>query len=224
MSFFSLEQVDHVTLLKLHHGEENRLHPQMIQALLKTLSALAEDETTHAVVFTSASEKYWCTGLDLSGLAQQGEVDVSTVMDAVFALLKQTLRFPKPLIAALNGHCFGLGAIWSLAFDFRLMRQDRGWFCIPAIDLGIALPPQLVGFLRTALPADLLHRLLWTGKRLGGEETLQLGITHSIHTKDQLLEAALEAAQQLGKKDLLTYNSLKQDLRAPALQALETTH
>lgn len=66
--------------------------------------------------------------------------DVTLIEKGLQQVLKRLVSFPVPTIAAINGHAFGAGAIFAIAHDYRVMREDKGWFCVPAVNIGIVLP------------------------------------------------------------------------------------
>ena len=94
------------------------------------------DPDVRAVVTTGAGRHY-SNGFDLEFLGSlEGPALGAFLLDSR-ALLARVLAFPLPIAAALNGHAFGIGAMLALAHDRRVMRSDRGWFCLPEIDLGM---------------------------------------------------------------------------------------
>ena len=85
---------------------------------------------------TVGTGKHYSNGFDLDFLGALPRGDLEAFMDRVLRLLTRLLTFPVPTVAAVNGHAFGIGAMLALAHDRRVMRADRGWFCLPEIDLG----------------------------------------------------------------------------------------
>ena len=119
-------------------------------------------------------------------------------MDDVF---KTLLLFPMPVIAAINGHAFGNGAILACACDFRFMRGDRGFFCFPEVDLSIPFLPGMIAFVKKAMPYYRFNEMKLTGRRVSGAE---LAIDHVIEkaSTDQqsLLSDAMAFAATFDKK------------------------
>ena len=85
---------------------------------------------------TAASGKFYSNGLDLEWLGAHSEQSEAYVV-SVHELFARLLTLPLITVAALQGHTFAAGAMWSLAHDFRVMRADRGFWCLPEADIGI---------------------------------------------------------------------------------------
>ena len=75
-------------------------------------------------------------------------------------IFKRLLEFPVPVVAAINGHAFGNGAILTCACDFRFMRKDKGFFCFPEVDVSIPFLPGMIGFVRKAIPESVPKRFV----------------------------------------------------------------
>ena len=125
-------------------------------------------------------------------------------------------------MAAIGGHAFAAGAMLALAHDARVMRQDRGYFCLPEIDLatGQPLTPGMVALIAARLPAQTFHEAIATGRRYGGEEAAALGIVDRAHPREVLMDAALSLASAQAGRDAATRSALKRGLYGPALAAL----
>jgi hypothetical protein len=78
----------------------------------------------------------------------------------------------------------------ALSCDYRIMREDRGWFCISEVDVGVPVPPAMMGILRAKLPANTARDALLTGKRYTAEEAIAAGIADGKAPADQLLAQA----------------------------------
>ena len=60
-------------------------------------------------------------------------------------------EFPCITIAAINGHAFAAGAMVALAHDFRVMRNDRGFFCLPEVDIGMTFTDSMESVIKSRL-------------------------------------------------------------------------
>ena len=89
---------------------------------------------------------------------------------------KRFLVLPCPTVAAMNGHAFAGGAFMALSCDYRIMREDRGWFCVSEVDVGVPIPPAMMGILQGKLPANTARDALLTGKRYTADEAIAAGI------------------------------------------------
>jgi len=115
-----------------------------------------------------------------------------------------------------SGQVAGLraGALLALAHDWRFMRADRGYFCLPEIDARIPFRPGMTALLRSRLAPDTLRDVVLTGSRYGGDEAAARGVvTQAVSGDwDALIDAACEQARAQAGKDRATMAALKRDL------------
>ena len=97
-------------------------------------------------------------------------------------------------VAAIPGHAFAAGAMLALAHDHRMMRADRGFWCVQKVDLGMAFTPGMTALLRARLAPQVAHEAMLTGKRYGGEEAAALAIVDAAVAEDEVLPRAVELA------------------------------
>ena len=130
----------HVATLTLNDGE-NRFNPDFCNAFLNILDEIEQQTEATTLLVTSSDEKIFSNGIDLNWLAPILAKNDLAVAKDFFYLLNKVFRrlvtYPMITVAAISGHAFAGGAILCCAFDFRLMRSDRGFFCFPEVDLGI---------------------------------------------------------------------------------------
>src|SRR4051794_25049164 len=127
----TLDRHGDVFVLDLGDGE-NMIEPEMVTEVNRLVDEVERSPEPRALV-TCGRGKCYSTGLDLGWMAahQDGIQSLATSMHELFARL---LELPVPTVAALNGHAFAGGAMLALAHDYRVMREDRGYFCLPEID------------------------------------------------------------------------------------------
>ena len=103
---------------------------------------------------------------------------------------------------------------------YRLMREDRGWFSVSEVDVGVPVPPAMMGILSGKLRADTARDALLTGKRYTADEALAAGIVDGKASIDNLLEQSKALAAQLATKEPGIFKTLKQTWFGPMAAAL----
>jgi enoyl-CoA hydratase/carnithine racemase len=204
MSIIEWEKNETVAVIKLNNGE-NRQNLEFAQTMCSVLDEIINDVEITAAVITSTDEKCWSLGVDIEWLgkqfADQNLDNIKKFMYGMNDVFKKLLLLPVPVIASINGHAFGNGAILSCACDFRLMKSDRGYFCFPEVDLGIPFLPGMVAFVRKAIPEYKFNEMKLTGKKAGAAE---LEASHVIEkacaNTDALFAESMAFAKTFSKK------------------------
>jgi enoyl-CoA hydratase/carnithine racemase len=208
--------VDGVTLVTMQDGE-NRFNLPFVTALDQVL--LTAGEAGRPLVLTGAG-KFFSNGLDLDWLGAAGPDDARAAMTGLHRVLARLLAFPGATVAAVNGHAFGAGAILAAAADTRVMRRDRGFFCFPEVDLGLAMSEQFDAVLQARYPRSALLAGLVSGRRHGGDEAREQGFVDAVAGEADLVPDALARARDLAGKDGPTVGAIKASLYRAALAAL----
>ncbi len=216
---FELTHHDAVYVLTMDEGENrfNRRSLETINQLLDEVEAVGGP----AALVTTGTGKFYSNGLDLDW-ALSGEADMSFVELALETqkLLARTLAFPHPTVAAINGHCFAAGAMWSLAHDFRVMRADRGFWSLPEINIKIPFTEGMAALIQARLTPQVAHLAMTTAHRFGGEHAFRAGIVDHAVPEDEVLARAIETAAALAAGDSATLKAIKRTMYRPAIEAL----
>ncbi|MCU1353609.1 MAG: Enoyl-CoA hydratase/isomerase [Acidimicrobiales bacterium] len=193
-----LEPRGEVWVLRMHH-DENRFNRASVDALHAALDQVEAVEGPRALV-TTGDGKFFSNGLDLDWLLGGGEDSVG-FLDDVHRLFGRILGFPAYTVAAVNGHAFAGGAMLATAHDHVVMREDRGYWCLPEVDLGLPLTPAMYATVAAHLPPPTLADAALTGRRYSGPEALAAGIAHELAPQDAVVERAVAIAAALAGKD-----------------------
>lgn len=204
-----------VFVLRLDAGE-NRFTPDLMDAWDRALDGV-EQAGSPAALVTTGTGKFYSNGLDLDVMMAG---DANAYLSRVLGILGRILTFPAPTVAAVNGHAFGAGALLTLAHDVRLMRSDRGFFCMPEVDMKIPLHPGMIAILQARLPAQTAHEVVATGRRFGGADAAVLGIVEEALGEDALLPRATSIAAERAPKADAIMRTLKRGLYGAVLDAL----
>jgi len=216
---FELTHHDDVYLLKMD-ADDNRFNRTSLERINELLDEVAAAEGPAALV-TTGTGKFYSNGLDLDWI-MSGEADMSFEELAIETqrLFARTLTFPRPTVAAINGHCFAAGAMWSLTHDFRVMRDDRGFWSLPEIDIKIPFTEGMAALIQARLTPQVAHLAMTTAHRFGGDAAHQSGIVDQAVAEDQVLPRAIEFASALAANDPETLKAIKRTMYGPAIEAL----
>ncbi len=202
------ELIRHDDLLVLDLGEgDHRFNPDTIAAFHEVLDAAEAAPVPRALV-TTATGKIWHNGLDLDWLGANPD-RIEWFLGEVQGLMARLLVLPVPTVAAIQGHAFAAGAMFALAHDSRLMRADRGFFCLPEVDIHMAFTQGMNDLIQSRLTPAVAHEAMTTGRRYGGSDAAALAIVDAAYNEVELEPAAFELARSRSGKDPATLGAIK---------------
>jgi enoyl-CoA hydratase/carnithine racemase len=199
---------------------ENRFNAEFVAALDQALHEV-EGSTGPAALVTSGTGKFYSNGLDLEWMGSRGAEAVRQHVDNVHDIFIRMLTFPMITVAALNGHVFAAGAMFALAHDYRVMRADRGFFCLPEVDIKIPFTAQMDVLIRARLPKVVAHEAMCTARRYGGSEAADRQIVDHAVAENEVLPKAIEIARGLAGKDRDTIAAIKRRMYADVIDVFE---
>jgi enoyl-CoA hydratase/carnithine racemase len=217
----SLDRHGEVFVLKMDRGE-NRMNQSWLDAMNAALDDVDAVPAPKALV-TTGSGKFYSNGLDLEPLMAAGPETMSAFVAGAEKLFARIIALPYITVAACNGHTFAAGAMLSLCHDFRVMRSDRGFFCLPEVDLGIPFTSGMDALIKHRLPQVVAHEVMVTGTRYGGEAAASRGIVHHAVAEAAVLPQAIEIAAGLTAKAGPTMRTIKVRLYADLIELLESS-
>jgi enoyl-CoA hydratase/carnithine racemase len=215
---------DFVTTVRLNRPPVNALVPELQEELIEALNGVKEDDATRVVVLTSAIDRYFMAGADIKAMGGEGGFDrenpatlerVAQMSRRSQAAFTEIEHFPKPLIAAINGHALGGGCELALACDYRLMVDD-GRSTIGQTETSLGLIPGAGGTQR--LPR-LVGRarameMIFESIRLKAPEAAGIGLINGALPADGFQQAVLERARRLAQAAPIALRLAKEALLA----------
>ncbi len=191
---------DVATILMDRPEARNALNPQLLEDISTALSDVHQEKRARAVVLTGSGE-HFCAGLDLRVLAKITKMPETDAMQEWFSawrhlteLLEQMLRFPKPIVAAVDGAALGAGFGLALASDL-VVASTRASFAALAVQRGL-VGGGTAALLSFRLGGAVAARMLLTGQPIDGAEAHRLGLCREPVPPEQIWVAASELAGQ----------------------------
>ena len=220
MSIIDLKKEGDVFVLTMRSGE-NRFNRIFIDAMNEALDTVEKSSGPAALVTTGGEEKYYSNGLDLAWMGGDGAKEAPEFVKTVHKLFGRMLTFPVPTVAAINGHAFAAGAMLALAHDFRVMRSDRGFFCLPEVDINIPFTPVMNALITSRLTPGAARYSMLTGARIGGLQAKELGVVDDAVPGQEALPRAMAYVATLAGKDRHTLAAIKKSMNLETLAVLE---
>jgi enoyl-CoA hydratase/carnithine racemase len=223
------EQRDDVVLLTLNRPDKlNAWTPQMSAELTEAIEDADADPSVGAVVVTGAGRGF-CAGADMSAVfAAQIDGDDEVVPRPTRDWV-ELLRSSKPLVAAVNGACIGVGLTMILPFD-RIVVAEGAKLSIRFVKLGLV--PELASTMYLPLRCGwgAASDLMLSGRTVEGAEAVALGLGDELAAPHDVVEVAVDRARSYAEnppqavrwiKQLLTDNANETDAMAAQRRELK---
>lgn len=201
-------------------SSDNAFNPGWVSSVESALDEVESAAAPRALV-TTATGKAWTTGLDLDWLRDHPAESVD-FLRRVHLLFARVLSLGAPTVAAIQGHAFAAGAMLSLAHDYRIMRADRGYWCLPEVDIEIPFSAGMSALIQARLPTPTAHEAMISGRRYGGVEAREAGIVSAASPADEVLARALDLARALAAKHPATLSTIKERMHSATLEVLRS--
>ncbi len=213
---------DTYAVVTLNRPPANAISERLVQDVNAVLDEFIEDDGVRSLILTGAGDKIFCAGADLGSAFSGGNVDVFIRFGN--SVLRKIERYPKPVIAAMNGHALGGGCEIAMACHLRLLKEgarmgqtESNLGIIPGFG-GTQRMPRLIGRTK-ALEFMIL------GTQIPAADCLALGLVNRLSKEGQTLDDARAIARQIGKRPpiatRLILEAVDDGLEAPIDHALE---
>ena len=196
----TVERTNRVATVTLNRPPMNPISSQMIEELHGLFDEIENDGEVRAVILTGAGEKAFCAGADIAEFGQAfGEGRIKDLVMTRHRMFTRIERFPKPVIAAINGYALGGGCELASSCHLRLIAEEAT-IGQPEINLGI-IPgyggtqrlPRLLGRTRA-------YELLFLGDRISAERAFEIGFVNKVSSAASLMKEAQELAERLARQ------------------------
>lgn len=214
-----------VTVLTMEHGKANAIDVELLDELSHALDETLGTDAP-AVVLTGAGSIF-SAGVDLFRVVDGGEGYVERFLPALSNTLRQLFAFPRPVVAAVNGHAIAGGCILASACDLKVMAEadpetgKGGKIGVPELRVGVPFPTVALEILRFAVPGQHLQELAYVGRTFSPDDALARGLVDELVAPSALRERAVELARTLAATPPETFRLVKTQLRRPTLDWLE---
>ncbi len=214
-----LENQDGIALVRLTHGKANALDLELCTGLQTQLEKLAVD--ADAVVVTGQGSMF-SAGVDLLRVLKEGAAYSRQFIGVLDEFCRSVYSFPKPLVAAINGHAVAGGCVLACMADRRLMAEGGGKIGVPELLVGVPFPAAPIEVMRAVVPPRFLAEVMYGGALYDPASAVDRGLVDEVVESDELVPRALETARQFAGLIPSAFRVTKAQVRRPALERMRT--
>jgi enoyl-CoA hydratase len=209
-----------VSVLTLAHGKANALDLEFCRALMGQFVKLQKSSTVQAVVIT-AEGPIFSAGVNLLRVQQGGPKYLRTFLPVFNKMYDTIFNFPKPLVAAVNGHAIAGGCVLACCADFRVMARGSGRIGVTELLVGLPFPALAFEVMRFVTGPRSLAETIYTGATYTPEDAAERGLVHEAVDPAELTARAVAAAQMLAQIAPATFAQTKKQIRLPVTERMK---
>jgi enoyl-CoA hydratase len=208
-----------IATLTLSHPPANALDLEFMQTILADLDE-AEASDARALIVTG-EKNVFSAGADLFRVLDEGADYIERAGATMSSVFERLFRFPKPTVAAVNGHAIAGGSVIACACDYRIASTGEARFGFSELAVGVPFPMWALEILRFAVGNQHLRNLTFMARTVMFGEALELGIVDEVVPPEELMQRANGAATRLARVPAETYQLTKEALIGPAVERAE---
>ena len=212
---------DGIATITLQRGKVNAINEAMVNCLRGRLESLANDAAARTVILTGHG-KFFSFGLDIPELFDYSQAAFALFLQKFTDLYTQLFVFPKPVIAAINGHAIAGGCMLASACDYRLMVTGKARISLNEITFGSSVFAGSVEMLKHCVGAANAERILLSGAMYSAEEACRLGLISQVVSEADLQSEAKKTAANMTATYANAFRSIKLLLRGPVAEMMRT--
>ncbi len=218
--FFGYEIEDGIALARMNRPPVNAIVIEFLDHAWESLKELESDESVRAVVLTGAGPSF-SAGLDLKVIPGYDASQQKQLVNSMNRTLGQLYGFPKPTVAAVNGHAIAGGFFPMIACDWRVCADSGVTMGLTEARMGLKFPLSCMELLWAELTGQTTRSLVLTGRVFSPEEGISMGIVDELRPAAEVIDRAREVAAELGRLPQGGYGLLKRQLRQHPLASIE---
>jgi len=208
-----------IAIVTMAHGKANALDVELCKAIAVQFDELRK-MPAKAVVLTGQGRMF-SAGVDLVRLSDGGADYVRRFLPALHRLYQAVFFFPKPVVAAVNGHAIAGGCILQCCADKRIAVRDGGRIGVTELLVGVPFPALPFEIMRLTTPARYLADGMFSGATFAPADALARGLVDELVDAAELMPRALATAEAMAALSPSAFAQTKHQVRLPVAEALE---
>jgi len=219
MDNLHISKDNQIATITLNRGKVNALSEELIEQLKNQFEILENDDSIRAIILTGQG-KFFSFGFDIPGFLNHSKDEFRVFINKFTDLYTYMFLYPKPIVAAINGHAIAGGCMLATTCDYRIMTTGKAKISLNEIAFGSTVFAGSVELLKFCVGQRNAERILMTGSMFSAEEGEKLGLIDKISSEENVMAEAASVASSLGQREPKVFRSVKHLLRAPIAEKM----
>ncbi len=208
-----------IATIRLSRGKVNALNPQVIGELRHSLESAAHDVRVKAVILTGTGG-FFSFGFDIPEFMSYSRDDFTRFLTGFTTLYSDMFLYPKPIIAALNGHTIAGACMLATACDYRIMVEGKAKISLNELGFGSSVFSGSVEMLRFWVGSRNAQTMLYSGAMFSAQEALEMGLVDRTATEEEFPKEVVKVAADFANNDPRAFESIKRLIRGPVAEVM----
>ena len=219
MEFINITYEGAIVTVRLNRGKVNALNESFIEQIRECFEDLEKNPEVKAVVLTGRG-KFFSFGFDIPELYRYSKDEFKRFVTKFTDLYTYLFMYPKPIIAALNGHAIAGGCMLATACDYRLMVSGKAKISLNEVTFGSTVFAGSVAILKFLVGGRNAERIVGTGDMYDAQAAKDMNLVDFISTEESIDKDALAVAKGFAGLEPDTFYSVKKLLRQPVVEEM----
>ncbi len=220
MRYVDTAMKEGIVTLTLQRGKVNALNYEVVRELTAAFRA-TEDDSQAKVVILTGSGSFFSFGFDIPGFLSCSKESFTRFLQEFTSFYTYLYLYPKPVIAALNGHTIAGGCMIATACDYRTMVAGKAKISLNEITFGSSVFAGSVEMLRHCVGDRNARDILYTGRMFTGEEAAEIGLVDEVVKEEAFVYHVFAQAVDLAHRSGPAFTSMKRLLRSPIAERMK---
>ncbi|MBN1365533.1 MAG: enoyl-CoA hydratase/isomerase family protein [Syntrophaceae bacterium] len=212
MSFVHVDKEDGIAVVTISRGKVNALNEALVEQMANQLEKIEKDKSTKSVILTGQG-KFFSFGFDIPEFLGYQKESFTRFITKFSNLYNYIFLFPKPVIAALNGHTIAGSCLLATACDYKIMASGSARISLNELTFGASLLSGGVEMLKRCVGQRNAETVLYSGSMYPAEKAISLGLIDQVSSEEQLSHDAKKVANDFARRDGNAFSSMKKLLR-----------
>lgn len=202
-----------IMVLSMDNSPENAFNSEMIAQFNAALDDIEADDVVRGVVVAGAGGQFFSSGMDLQYVMKLDTDAIRKFFKELFTFFHRTFVFPKPMVAAVNGHVVASALAFSMCLDYRVMQSPKAVCTFPEIDVSIIPPSGCLAMVKYVIGQRMTDLAFLSGRKFDGPAALAMGMVDELAESKAVIDRAVAVAAELGEKKPRLFAAYKKRFR-----------
>jgi enoyl-CoA hydratase/carnithine racemase len=221
MAFLTTRVENHIGYVSMNRAPMNLMDVPFMQEFTQLHAELAVNKEVWGVIVHSSVDGYFSNGLDPDMMLSRDVKGRQEVFETLLKMVLDVYAFPKPHIAAIEGHAMAGGAVIAILSDWRFMSREKSRISFSEVAVGLTIPKAIINLIEPATGPGPLREIAMLGSAIKSERAQELGLVDEVFDNGTTVKEAEKFLKRIFELPLASVINVKETLRAANIENMK---